>query len=122
MQKNNLSFVISAAAIIVFSIVLRIIGIKFGLPMAYNNDEPVLVLATQQFFSGDFNPHNFLYPSFLMYVMHLVERIYYLFVATPPDLSTLYILSRLTVALFGGATVWLLIIIEIGRASCRERV
>ncbi|NOY59069.1 MAG: phospholipid carrier-dependent glycosyltransferase [Calditrichaeota bacterium] len=110
-QKNNLSFVISAAAIIIFSMVLRIIGIKFGLPMAYNNDEPVLVLATQQFFSGDFNPHNFLYPSFLMYVMHLVERIYYLFVATPPDLSTLYILSRLTVVLFGGATVWLLIVI-----------
>ncbi len=111
MQKNNFPFVISAAVIILFSMVLRVIGIKFGLPMAYHNDEPVLVLATQQFFSGDFDPHNFLYPSFLMYVMHLVERIYYLFVATPPDLSTLYILSRLTVGLFGGATVWLIIII-----------
>ena len=111
LKKNNLSFIISAAAIILFSMVLRVIGIKFGLPMAYHNDEPVLVLATQQFFSGDFNPHNFLYPSFLMYVMHAVERIYYLFAARPVDLSTLYILSRLTVALFGGATVWLLIII-----------
>ena len=110
-KKNNLSFVISAAAIILFSMVLRVIGIKFGLPMAYHNDEPVLVLATQQFFGGDFNPHNFLYPSFLMYVMHAVERIYYLFTARPVDLSTLYVLSRFTVALFGGATVWLLIVL-----------
>ena len=90
-----LLLILTAAAI------LRVVGIDFGLPMAYHNDEPVLVLACQQFFSGDFNPHNFLYPSLLMYFMHAVQRIYFVLAGGPVDLTMLYLLSRLTVAAFG---------------------
>lgn len=88
--------------------VLRVIGIRFGLPMAYHNDEWILVLATKQFFSGDFNPHNFLYPSLLMYIMHFFERIYYLLMPGELDHSTLCVISRLTVVLFGVASIALL--------------
>ncbi len=87
--------------------VLRLIGIRFGLPMAYHNDEWVLVLATRQFFSGDFNPHNFLYPSLLMYIMYAFERLYFLFASGQDDLSTLYTLCRVVVLLFGLASLWL---------------
>ncbi|HNW60244.1 MAG TPA: glycosyltransferase family 39 protein [bacterium] len=87
--------------------VLRLIGIRFGLPMAYHNDEWVLVLATRQFFSGDFNPHNFLYPSLLMYIMYAFERLYFLFAAGQDNLSTLYTLCRVNVLLFGLVSLWL---------------
>lgn len=97
--------------ILTLALVLRVIGIDFGLPMAYHPDEPILVMATKQFFSGDFNPHNFYYPSLLMYTMHAVERVYYLFATGPVDNYTLYLLSRLTVVGFSLATIFLLFII-----------
>lgn len=106
--------------IIVLGAVLRLIGIRFGLPMAYHNDEWVLVLATQQFYSGDFNPHNFLYPSFLMYIMYLVERIYFLFFSGRDDLSTLYVICRVTVVLFALASIWATY--RLGRKLHDERV
>lgn len=107
MLKNSefLTFKLPLFLILVGAAVLRAIGVHWGLPMAFHNDEPVLVLASQQFFTGDFNPHNFLYPSLLMYVMHVVHRIYALFIGHQPDLSTLYILARLTVGAFGLASI-----------------
>ncbi len=92
--------------LLVLGALLRLLGIRFGLPMAYHNDEWVLVLATRQFFGGDFNPHNFLYPSLLMYIMYLIERIYFLFFSGRDDLSTLYTICRVTVVLFGLASLW----------------
>ena len=106
-----LNFYFPMLFIVLLAIVLRVIGVKWGLPMAFHNDEPVLVLASQQFFSGDFNPHNFLYPSLLMYIMHFVQRIFYLVSSNPIDLVTLYILSRLTVGAFGVACVIMAVIL-----------
>jgi len=103
-------FSLSALAlgfILLLGFILRIIGIKFGLPQAYHNDEWVLVLATKQFFTGDYNPHNFLYPSLLMYIMYGFERIYYLFSSQSVDVSTLYVLCRMTVLLFGMGSIYL---------------
>jgi len=94
--------------ILAMGAVLRLIGIRFGLPMAYHNDEWVLVLATRQFFGGDFNPHNFLYPSLLMYIMYAFERLYFLFASGRDDLSTLYTLCRVTVVLFGVGSLWVI--------------
>jgi hypothetical protein len=94
--------------ILALGALLRLIGIRFGLPMAYHNDEWVLVLATKQFFHGDFNPHNFLYPSLLMYIMYAFERLYFLFFSGRDNLSTLYTLCRVNVVVFGVASLWLL--------------
>jgi hypothetical protein len=106
--KNKLRWRIALllGAILGVGAVLRLIGIRFGLPMAYHNDEWVLVLATRQFFGGDFNPHNFLYPSLLMYIMYAFERLYFLFASNRDDLSLLYTLCRVTVVLFGIASLW----------------
>ena len=107
--KNN-SWLIGLVLGIILAMgaVLRLIGIRFGLPMAYHNDEWVLVLATRQFFGGDFNPHNFLYPSLLMYIMYAFERLYFLFASGRDDLSTLYTLCRVTVVLFGVGSLWVI--------------
>ena len=107
--KNN-SWLIGLVLGIILALgaLLRLIGIRFGLPMAYHNDEWVLVLATRQFFSGDFNPHNFLYPSLLMYIMYAFERLYFLFASGRDNLSTLYTLCRVTVVLFGVGSLWVI--------------
>ncbi|GEM_PF-731665 len=107
-QKTTWQAALILGLIIGLGAVLRLIGIRFGLPMAYHNDEWVLVLATRQFFSGDFNPHNFLYPSLLMYIMYAFERLYFLFASGRDDLSTLYTLCRVVVVLFGLASFWLI--------------
>ena len=111
-MKTSFKSIFSISAVLVgfillLGFVLRIIGIRFGLPQAYHNDEWVLVLATKQFFTGDYNPHNFLYPSLLMYIMYGFERIYYLFSNQSVDVSTLYILCRITVVLFGIGSIYL---------------
>ncbi|RPI01767.1 MAG: phospholipid carrier-dependent glycosyltransferase, partial [Calditrichaeota bacterium] len=85
--------------------VLRLVGIHFGLPQAFHTDETILVYATRQFFQGDFNPHNFYYPSLIMYVMHLVQRIVLIFSNGEFSTNTLFLICRITVAAFGVATI-----------------
>jgi hypothetical protein len=106
-KKETYVFYTILGLVLTGAFILRAIGVKWGLPMAFHPDEPHLVLASKNFFSGDFNPHSFLYPSLLMYIMHIVHRIYYLFVSQPVDITPLYIMSRLTVAAFGVGSVML---------------
>ena len=56
-------------AILVLSVVLRVIGLKYGLPAVYNPDEVAITARALAFAKGDLNPHNFLYPSFYFYVL-----------------------------------------------------
>ena len=47
--------------------VVRLVGINFGLPLVNcRPDELTLIEPSIGFFSGDFNPHFFSYPSLLM--------------------------------------------------------
>lgn len=84
---------------------LRIYQIQYGLPQVFHPDEPHIILATQRFFAGDWNPHNFLYPSFLMYLIHVVQRGVALFQHESLALPQLYLIGRLVVAAFGTATI-----------------
>ncbi len=94
--------------VVVTGLILRCIGIRFGLPQAFHPDEPHIIMATKHFFTGDLNPHNFLYPSLLMYVTHAVQRLYYLIAASPIDLSVLYVIGRAVTACLGAATLALI--------------
>lgn len=118
-KKPN-SGIIILILILAMGLVLRIIGIDFGLPMAYHNDEKVMVYPAQHFFTGDFNPHKFLYPSFLMYIMHGAARLYFLFFSGREDLSLFYILCRTVVVLFAIATIYLTF--RLGKKLHDERV
>ena len=95
--------------VVVIGFVLRVIGINFGLPMAFHPDEPHIINPTQQFYSGDFNPHKFLYPSLYMYLLYFIQRVYFFFGSLVDgmtrNLTSAYLLGRLTTVLFGTATI-----------------
>jgi hypothetical protein len=57
------------AAILAVAAVLRLLGIEHGLPAVYNPDEISIMARALAFAKGDFNPHNFLYPTFYFYVL-----------------------------------------------------
>jgi 4-amino-4-deoxy-L-arabinose transferase-like glycosyltransferase len=106
--------------VLLLGAIVRLWGINFGLPHTEcRPDETALVSRSIQFFSGDFNPHFFVYPTLYMYVLFGVYLVYYVFgqmlgvYQSPDDLmrefvldpSHLYLLDRLLSAGFGVATI-----------------
>ena len=51
------------------AVALRVLGLGFGLPHVYNQDEVSIMARALGFARGDLNPHNFLYPTFYFYVL-----------------------------------------------------
>jgi hypothetical protein len=51
------------------AVALRVVGLDFGLPHVYNQDELSIMARALGFAKGDLNPHNFLYPTFYFYVL-----------------------------------------------------
>ncbi|MCX5666787.1 MAG: glycosyltransferase family 39 protein [Candidatus Omnitrophica bacterium] len=92
MKKGLYLFLIIIAAFIV-----RAIGINYGLPFAYHDDEPILVNYALAYGMGDFNPHFFNISPFLTYclfflygIFFVVGRIFGLFHSTK-DFAYLYL-------------------------------
>jgi 4-amino-4-deoxy-L-arabinose transferase-like glycosyltransferase len=56
-------------AIAAVALVLRLIGLQFGLPSVYNPDEVAIMSRALAMGKGSLNPHNFLYPTFFFYVL-----------------------------------------------------
>lgn len=50
-------------------LVLRLIGLQYGLPHVYNPDEVAIMTRALSFAKGTLNPGNFLYPSLFFYVL-----------------------------------------------------
>lgn len=61
--------VVLLVAIAALATVLRLIGVRYGLPAVYNPDEVAIMARTLAFATGDLNPHNFLYPTLYFYVL-----------------------------------------------------
>ena len=51
------------------ALVLRSVGLSYGLPAVYNPDEVAIMSRALSFAKGTLNPHNFLYPTFYFYVL-----------------------------------------------------
>ena len=76
--NSNGKTVGALAAILAVGAALRIWGLGFGLPhIAARPDEEVVVRIALGFFSGDYNPHMFLWPSLFFYIAHAVARLGY---------------------------------------------
>jgi len=60
---------VALAAIIASALVLRVIGLQYGLPAVYNPDEAAIMARALSFAKGTLNPHNFLYPTLYFYVL-----------------------------------------------------
>jgi hypothetical protein len=102
------------ALILAVGLGLRLWGVKQGLPYIYNIDEDGhFVPKAVKMFSAGLNPHYFINPPALTYVLHLVFAVWYggrqgveSAFARHPD--QLYLLARVTVALLGAGAVWML--------------
>lgn len=72
MKKGLYLFLIITAAFTV-----RAIGINYGLPFAYHDDEPILVNYALAYGMGDFNPHFFNISPFLTYCLFFLYGIFF---------------------------------------------
>jgi hypothetical protein len=92
---------------------LRLWGIKQGLPYSYNVDEAThFVPRAVAFFSHDLNPHYFLNPPAYSYVLHIVFELWFggsdavsRAYATHP--TEIYVVARVVAAVLGTAAVGL---------------
>ena len=98
---------------------LRLFGLRYGLPAVYNPDEVAIMSRALAFAKWDFNPHNFLYPSFYFYGLFAWEGLTALLaVATRSvdsfaafqrefflDPTRVFVAGRLLTALLGAGTV-----------------
>ncbi|MEO5987866.1 MAG: glycosyltransferase family 39 protein [Candidatus Eisenbacteria bacterium] len=119
------------ALILIVAIVLRVLGIRYGLPsLFYFHDEPQVVLRALRFGTGDLNPHFFGWPAILLFEVAFVSFIA-LFIwgrlagwwkdaagfaaGYFKDPTAFYVLARMQSVLSGVWTVW--IAEQLGRAA-----
>jgi 4-amino-4-deoxy-L-arabinose transferase-like glycosyltransferase len=99
---------------LVAALTLRLWGVKSGLPYVYNIDEAGhFVPKAVAMSSGGLNPHYFVNPPALTYVLHAVfvvwfggDRAVLRAYASHPD--HVFLVARVVVALLGAGAVWLL--------------
>lgn len=109
------------ALIVLAALILRVIGLQFGLPAVYNPDEVAIMARALSFAKGSLNPNNFLYPTFYFYVLFAWVAVYLVFVRLTGRVTSMaalqqlyfrapsgiYTAGRLLGALAGSATVLL---------------
>jgi 4-amino-4-deoxy-L-arabinose transferase-like glycosyltransferase len=102
------------ALVLVAALALRLWGVKSGLPYVYNIDEAGhFVPKAVAMSSGGLNPHYFVNPPALTYVLHVVfvgwfggnHGVAHEY-ASHPD--RVFVVARVVVALLGAGAVWLL--------------
>jgi hypothetical protein len=86
---------LALAAVCVLAVVLRVIGLQYGLPAVYNPDEVAIMARALSFATGTLNPHNFLYPTFYFYVLFLWVGIYLAWVWLSGRVDSIAALRRL---------------------------
>jgi len=101
------------AALLVASLLIRIWGIKQGLPYSYNADEAThFVPRAIDFFSHDLNPHYFLNPPAYSYLLYIVFELWFgsadaVRTTFTNDPTAVYVVARLVAAGLGTASVLL---------------
>lgn len=107
-------------AILTMGIVLRLLGLGYGLPAIYNPDEVAIMNRALALGQNGLNPHNFLYPTFYFYALFAWEGALFVagwitghFASLAAfeeqfflDPSVLYLAGRLLSVVCGVATVW----------------
>jgi hypothetical protein len=99
--------------LLVVTLLLRLWGIKQGLPYSYNTDEAThFVPRAIAFFSHDFNPHYFLNPPAYSYLLHIVFELWFgsadaVNRAYATDPTSVFVVARIVAAVLGTLSVWL---------------
>lgn len=108
----------------VAALALRLLGVSWGLPQAYNADEPHIVNLAVSFGAGTLKPYAFKYPTLWPYLLAACYGVYFVFwsgfglLRSPLDFAALYgwepgnfylIARLLSAALSTAAVGWILI-------------
>jgi hypothetical protein len=99
--------------LLVASLVLRLWGVKQGLPYSYNADEAThFVPRAVGFLSQDLNPHYFLNPPAYSYLLYVVFELWFgsadaIRTAYTSDPTAVFIVARVVAAVLGTVAVWL---------------
>ena len=121
-------------ALMILAAVVRIWGIKFGLPFIYHVDEAWFAGKAINYFTGDLNPHFWHAPSLFTYLVAIVWAVYFLigrlmgtftsaasFINAFSNNATVFlILGRLLTVAFSLGTIY--IVYLIGKRMFNERV
>ena len=111
-QLRNLH-VPALGLLLIVTFLLRLWGIKQGLPYSYNVDEAThFVPRAVAFFSHDLNPHYFLNPPAYSYLLHIVFELWFgggdaVQRTFAHDPTTVYVVARVVAAVLGTLSVWL---------------
>jgi len=101
------------AVLLVLTLLLRLWGIRQGLPYSYNVDEAThFVPRAIAFFSGDYNPRYFYNPPAYSYLLHVLFELWFgtsdaatrTYVSDP---TAVYVVARVVAAVLGTGAVWL---------------
>jgi hypothetical protein len=101
------------AVVLAATLLLRLWGVKQGLPYSYNVDEAThFVPRAIAFFGHDLNPHYFLNPPAYSYLLHFVFALWFgggsgVTHAYATDPASVFIVARVTVAVLGTLSVLL---------------
>jgi hypothetical protein len=99
------------ALVLAVAFLLRVWGIKQGLPYSYNSDEQAhFVPRAIAFFWHDLNPHYFLNPPAYSYLLHIVFELWFgsgdaVARTYTTDPSTVFVVARLVSAVLGTVAV-----------------
>src|SRR3954453_7620924 len=105
---------IALALVLAGAFLLRIWGIKQGLPYAYNADENAhFVPKAIGLFGHGWNPHYFVNPPAYTYILHLVFQGWFggrkaVSDAYAVDPTEVFVLARAAAGVLGALAVWLL--------------
>jgi 4-amino-4-deoxy-L-arabinose transferase-like glycosyltransferase len=108
------------AVVLVVAFALRLWGIKQGLPYVYDVDEyGHFVPEAVAMFDHGLNPHYFVNPPALTYLLHVIFAVWFGGLRSHSSIARAYALhpdrfflvARVTVALLGTASVWLLYLV-----------
>jgi hypothetical protein len=103
----------AVGVLLIVTLLLRLWGIKQGLPYSYNVDEAThFVPRAIDFFSHDLNPHYFLNPPAYSYLLHVVFELWFgsgdaVMRAYTTNPTEVYVVARVVAAVLGTASVWL---------------
>ena len=101
------------ALLLIVSLLLRLWGIRQGLPYSYNADEAThFVPRAVGFFGHDLNPHYFLNPPAYSYLLYIVFELWFgsadavrsIYTTDP---TAVFVVARVVAAVLGTAAVWL---------------
>ena len=108
-------WMLALGAIVLLALGLRLWGIKYGLPFAYQIDEERIYVrkAARMLDAGSLNPHYMHNPPLLTYLLQGIYAIRYggsqahRLIGDVPDREGLFLIGRVVVALIGTVAVWL---------------